>query len=529
MKISGGIDLVDGGFPEVPWQQLIEAEGRVARAECRSTLAAAVALAAIVVVVAPNPAQAERAPFSQAVIDAAMSEPDLRYAPSEACPGPAYSSLKQIGTSHCVLRPAQAFYFLALTAHLDPAARASDHRMVWRRVVELFTILTSDGNGPVVARPLDGWSDGPVAEAILLIKHTPVVWRALGPVGRAKADWLMAAMAVLGNWGFNDANDWMTGIGLAGNFAKTNNPNYSQGYLGVMIACILYFGQAGCDSLFSNFDYDRYIAAFEAFNWQNILSPTSWLAEIDAGGVHYTMKDLMENGGDLTSASSNLGHGAGVKLPFKYLGIELTGDNADPNAALTLFTYESIGQKPPTAPPDPGLLLSSSEPKPMYYWAVASGKTAPDGAAQIIDATQSPVEGELGMGYEFNSDDSAGIRSDALYTFEGWLNNLITRATLQALGVWDRQRMRLVDRRMVVGGRDLLYKLEHGYHGRALNANGPNTHYRDVCVVDVVGPDFACDPTDPQRLIEGTPLEKGYVYDREIWDKLAKNHANRRD
>jgi hypothetical protein len=329
-------------------------------------------------------------------------------------------------------------------------------------------------------------------------------------------------MAVLGNWGFNDANNWMTGIGLGGNFAKTNNPNFTQGYLGVMIACILYFGQAGCDSLFTNFDYDQYIAVFETFNWQNILSPTSWLAEIDAGGTHYTMKDLMENGGDLTHASSNLGRGAGVKLPFKYLGIELTGDNADPNAVMTLFTYESIGQDPPTEPPDPDNLLSTSQPKPMYYWAVASRKTAPDGVAQIIDATQSPVEGELGMGYEFNSDDSAGIRSDALYTFEGWLNNVITRATLQALGVWDHRQMHLVDRRMMVGGRDLLYKLEHGYHGRALNANGPNTHYRDVCVVDVVGPDFTCDATDPARLIEGTPLEKGYVYDREIWDKLVQ-------
>jgi hypothetical protein len=73
-----------------------------------------------------------------------------------------------------------------------------------------------------------------------------------------------------------------------------------------------------------------------------------------------------------------------------------------------------------------------------------------------------------------------------------------------------------------VGIDDLLYKLEHGYHGRALNANGPNTHYRDVCVVDVVGPDFTCDLTDPERLIEGTPLEKGFVYDREIWDKLVQ-------
>ena len=72
------------------------------------------------------------------------------------------------------------------------------------------------------------------------------------------------------------------------------------------------------------------------------------VAEIDAGGTHYTMKDLMENGGDLTHASSNLGRGAGVKLPFKYLGIELTGDNADQNAVITLFTYESIGQDPPT-------------------------------------------------------------------------------------------------------------------------------------------------------------------------------------
>jgi hypothetical protein len=288
-----------------------------------------------------------------------------------------------------------------------------------------------------------------------------------------------------------------------------------------MIACVLYFGQAGCDSLFTSFDYDAYIAAFQAFNWQNLLQPTGWFAKINAGGTYHTMKDLMEQGGDLTHASTNLGTGAGVKLPFKYLGVGLTGDNADPHAALTLFSLESIGQNPPSEAPDPNQQLSNSQPKPMYYWGVASRKAAPDGAAQIIDASQSPVEGELGMAFEFNSTDSAGIRSDALYSFEGWLNNLITRATLQALGVWDPLRMRDVDRRMTVGGLDLLYKLEHGYHGRALNANGPNTHYRDVCVVDVVGPVFACGPRDPMHTIEGSPLEKGYVYDREIWDKLA--------
>src|SRR5246127_373289 len=38
-----------------------------------------------------------------------------------------------------------------------------------RKLTQPFDILTSDGNGPQVARPLDGWSDGPVAQAILLI------------------------------------------------------------------------------------------------------------------------------------------------------------------------------------------------------------------------------------------------------------------------------------------------------------------------------------------------------------------------
>ena len=42
----------------------------------------------IVLTVATAPAQAERAPFSQAVVDAAISEPDLRYAPEPGLPRP---------------------------------------------------------------------------------------------------------------------------------------------------------------------------------------------------------------------------------------------------------------------------------------------------------------------------------------------------------------------------------------------------------------------------------------------------------
>jgi hypothetical protein len=59
----------------------------MARADSRLTLAALVARAAIIIAVATGSAQAERLPFGQAVVDAAMNEPDLRYAPSETCPG----------------------------------------------------------------------------------------------------------------------------------------------------------------------------------------------------------------------------------------------------------------------------------------------------------------------------------------------------------------------------------------------------------------------------------------------------------
>jgi len=48
----------------------------------------------------------------------------------------------------------------------------------------------------------------------------------------------------------------------------------------------------------------------------------------------------------------------------------------------------------------------------------------------------------------------------------------------------------------------------HRLHWRALNVNRPGPHYRNVSVVNVVGPEFVCDPTDP--MIEGPPLEKGF-------------------
>ena len=166
-------------------QQGVNAQVLDARCAPRlRTVAGWITLATVAVAVWTVPASARfapfgGAPFDQAAIDSAMAEPDLVYAPALPCPGPAYSTLQYIGTSHCVLRPAQAFYFLALTTYLDPRATASNGQLVRQRVVDLFNTLTSDVNGPLVARPLDGWSDGPTAQAILLIANPLQMFNAI--------------------------------------------------------------------------------------------------------------------------------------------------------------------------------------------------------------------------------------------------------------------------------------------------------------------------------------------------------------
>jgi len=192
---------------------------------------------------------------------------------------------------------------------------------------------------------------------------------------------------------------------------------------------------------------------------------------------------------------------------------------------LTLFTYESIGQDPPTEPPDPDLLLSSSQPKPMYYWAVASGKAAPDGRGADHRRDRSR-RSKANSAWATSSTRTTApeFAVDALYTFEGWLNNLITLARhCRRSGLWDRRRMDLVDRRMMVGGHDLLYKLEHGYHGARTQCQRPQ-YALSRCLPSSMSsvPTSRAIPTDPEQLIEGTPLEKGFVYDREIWDKLVQ-------
>ena len=353
-----------------------------------------------------------QASFNQSTIDLAMKIHLSSYADKE-------------GTAVSLVKATHAFYYLTLVASLNPNATATNGKKVKDQAIAHFQHLVKGGNEPKCSNPLYGWSDGAVGLSLVLIKKTPALWNSLTSKEQEKADWLMKALAVTGNWAFNDANDYKTGLGMGGNFGKRYNPNYVQGYMGVMIAFSIYFGADAGNAILTSFDYTKYMQQFKKYNWTNII--TTW---------QKTGKKLMEQGGP----DGMGGTGKGVKLPFKWNGYGL-------NDLMGIFYSQSV----------------TGSPSPMYSRTVINGI----GPARILKGS-SPVLGQRGMCLEFQTTDSKGLRSEAAYVYDGWMNNLITRATLKRLGKWGGARVAVIEKLMMVGTTDLLYKVSMGYLGVSL-------------------------------------------------------------
>src|SRR5579859_6059437 len=148
-----------------------------------------------------------------------------------------------------------------------------------------------------------------------MIKNTPALWNALTSTEQGKSDLLMSAMAIAGNWGFNDQNNFTTGLGGGGNFKKTNNPNFVQSYIGIELACSIYFGGAsGCNNVFTTFDFNTFMGRLSNAGFTNITS--AW---------------------NVTGATAM---NAAVKAPFVYNGVTLS----DPNG---IFYQEAVNLPTP--------------------------------------------------------------------------------------------------------------------------------------------------------------------------------------
>jgi hypothetical protein len=391
--------------------------------------------------------------FSQAQIDAAVAAPLLAF------PRPTTANNGRVGDSPSAVDHAAAFYFMALVTWYYPNARTSSGASVASRFVASIKNVIAGGNEPDANGGLDGWSHAMTAEALLLARREPEIWHQLTPVQQAKVSLLMAALAIAGNYNFNDANNFKADLdyaleGGACKFNKINNPNYREGYVNVVIAASQYFGAIALNALFTSFNFTIFTRQLQAAGFTNIL--TAWNGDAN----------ILMNG----SGAPCDGTGKGVRIPFTYMNVGLTNLPGIFNALAT-FTYQDT---------------------------VTS--TGCNGSAYINDHTTSPYQGQRGMEHEFNSTDGKGCRSDALYAFEGWMNSITSRTTMTILGNWGCGAMQTADMQLeTVGSNDLIYKLQHGYEGHELGT--------------------ARLVTETLPASDG-PSTKGFFFDQQVWDAV---------
>jgi hypothetical protein len=411
--------------------------------------AAVLALSAVVVpagsasgagptVVLPGPAGVLMATFSQTDIDAAVATPLITFAaPTAGTPRP--------GTSPKQMLEAMSLYYLALVDRAEPGAVATDGTTVDEALLAQVRSLIAGGNEPDADGGLEGWSHAPVAVALLLLRHGRA-WGELTATEQQTVALLEAAMGYGGNYAYNDANNFASGICGFGNFAKTNNPNYRDGYVDVEAAAIQFFGASTWDSMLMNFDDATEVSQLTAAGLTN------------AAGCY---------------AKVGPAANAAIDRPFVWEGH---------GSADVLGIWNQLAAD-------------------TFDKTVSSA----NGSARIADNTTSPEQGLLGMGHEFASTDSGGLRSSALYVYEGWMNVTDTRVAMTALGTFDCATATAAGR-YHVGTLDLIYKLHHGYVSFAASQ-------ADILVDDIGDPS------------SDGPDAKGYQLDLDAYNSLVANQG----
>ncbi len=389
--------------------------------------------------------------FTQDIIDDAVATRSLSYK------GGANAGAGEKG--------AKALYYLALSEYLGMNLSATDGTTAKEGALTQLRSLIGGGNEPFACVGCY-WSHATVAADLVLVKNTPSIYNELTQDEKDRMDWLMKALAVAGNWGFNDANNYKTGTDLMGNFGKTWNPNYRNAYLPVVLSGAMYFGAEELDEIFTSFSYDEYMAKFDEYGFTNI-----------KGAWEPAGKDAMENGGEVKLlggigasgmvAGQSGGSGKGVKLPFKYNGMGLD-QIEEIYCNLMRYTYGKVVQS-------------------------SYGVEGQADYSYIISGKPSPYEGYNGMMSEFAGGDGSGLRSNAGYGFDSFMSIVPTLANLKLFGIWDSvsEEQQAIDALMYVGNNDLIFKMQEGYHGYSTGS--------------------------VHEVYEYSSLTRGYAMDKDIW------------
>lgn len=355
-----------------------------------------------------------------------------------------------------------ALYYMVLTENTNPGV-ISDGKAVAVEAASRIRSLISGGREPWASCGCY-WGHGVVATTMTLAKNTPTIWSQLTDREIEKIDLLMECLAIAANWGYNENNNYITGLDLSGNYGKDYNPNYKNAYFTCYLSAAMYFDTDGnhdgneLDEIFVNFNYDSYIQRLKAAGFTNILF--TWTTVETKTGK--SIGEYMTNGGNVTlnltseantaqQAGQAAGSGVGVKVPFTYKDMENT--TVYDSTMITEMFIDAV--------------------KYTYSWAVTSSHNSPDSDtyAYILSGVTSPWQGQMGMMREFASAE----RSKVTYCYLSAVNMAPLYANMKLLGYWDysdEDLMLKMDNRIYVGTEDLFFKMAEGYMSYANEASG---------------------------------------------------------
>jgi hypothetical protein len=337
----------------------------------------------------------------------------------------------------------KAMFLLAVAAWQDGAADP-DHVRTGARLLDHVRAVITPGREPNADGTFEGWSHGTVALSLALVRRNPVLWPQLSPDEQTRVDLLLEAFAISGHYCFDDQNDARSSIsGRWSTFDKTWHNNLGEGTFSGVIAGVVAFGASELDELYRHFNYDTFMARLEQAGFTQI-------------AAHWTQGE------------HRLRPALGRSFTYHGLGLE------DLGRMVALRTRQTHPHR-----------VSDRE----------------GGVAGLMAGGSSPVRGEWGMVQELNHTDGSGPRSDLLYAYETWMNALPNALTVKLTGHWGQDEWAAeADRRLRVGGLDLIYKMTQGYESFSNGATRVIRHDTN-----------SANPRD-------TPDSKGYLYLRALFE-----------
>ncbi|WCB95816.1 hypothetical protein DSM104299_04567 [Baekduia alba] len=334
--------------------------------------------------------------------------------------------------------------------------------------------LVAGGNEPVANGGYPAQHERWVEGMLVLARRTPRVWNQLSESDRRKVDLVMTGALVGSAFTTSDSNPYVKSGGqqvtLDGDTDVNRdwNPNYREGMIGMMVVGAGYFGGGvAAQSVLDNYDAASFLSQLKSAGLTNQAATFSWKAS------------------NPSSAAPSAATVQAAVRGYRYKGLRLDQDMALARN-LTENTYNA---------------------KVACGLNNGAGISTSGGPAGVIVSGCSGLanKGATGELQELDGVDGGGVRSSALYGYDGFRTNQNNAIVMLATGLWQNgTEADAVRARLKIGVPDLWYKLSKGYRGYA---SGSLQYIPDAPSEGVLRDDNA---------------NFSFPYSRTLWDQVLR-------